>query len=161
MYTIHFSFEGHVCGFSEACYSNLRLGCLRLLHLRLTQRFLLLPLAGSLALLQLLHNTRRIRQTKYTGQRTAGGVLRVQDTFPQTGRLLRRRRRESHRRSGVAVGIVAVPMSHKSTPVSRLIPGHLVLRRVVPDTQRRHRSIRLSSRNWFALIWRIHRFLLF
>lgn len=110
---------------------NLRLGRLRLLN-RVGRRFLLLPLPGPLVLLKLSHHAWRVGEPKNAGKRAARRVLRVEDTLAEPRRLLGGEC-ESHGGSRIAVGVVAVPMPHESTSVPRLVPRHLVFRRVVPD----------------------------
>lgn len=110
---------------------NLRLGRLRLLN-RMGRRFLLLPFPGPLVLLKLSHHAWRVGEPKNAGKRAARRVLRVEDTLAEPRRLLGGGC-ESHGGSRIAVGVVAVPMPHESTSVPRLVPRHLVFRRVVPD----------------------------
>lgn len=110
---------------------NLRLGRLRLLN-RVGRRFLLLPFPGPLVLLKLSHHAWRVGEPKNAGKRAARRVLRVEDTLAEPRRLLGGGC-ESHGGSRIAVGVVAVPMPHESTSVPRLVPRHLVFRRVVPD----------------------------
>ena len=99
--------------------------------------FFLLSFSGSLALLKLLHDARRVGESEDTGERSTCRILGVQNFFPWAQ--ICGCRCESHRRSCITVGLFAVAMTHETTSVLGLVSRCLVLRGIVPFENFRRR----------------------